>query len=83
MLLKLANGNPVPVGSIVHQENKDSTYVGMDGIAYIAEVNEENRLTVVLDNGSSCRATFNAVLESDEIQNIENVVCEMLGEEHE
>ena len=81
--LKLANGNPVPVGSIVHQEGKDSTYVGMDGIAYIAEVDEKNTLNVVLENGGSCKASFEAALDSKEIQSIENVLCKMDGDENE
>ena len=81
--LKLSNGEPVPVGSIVHQNGKDSTYVGMDGIAYITEVDATNNLTVVLEDGRSCQAKFDAILDFDEIQSIENVVCEISGDENE
>lgn len=81
--LKLVDGSAVPVGSIVHQNGKDSTYVGMDGMAYIEEVNPTNTLNVVLGDGSSCQAKFEAEINTIEIQSIANVVCQMHGDESE
>lgn len=77
--LKFADGHPVPVGSEVYQQGKPLTYVGMDGIVFISEIEESNVLRVALTDGRVCKAEFNADLNSPEMQFIHNVKCELQG----
>ena len=74
--LKLADGKAVPTGAVVHQEGKNSTYVGMDGMVYIESVDKENRLQVVVEGAMTCLANFKAELDLDEIQTIDDVICQ-------
>ena len=56
--LSLNDGQPVPVGSIVHRTHHESSYVGIDGIAYLEDLETVNLITVQLPDQSICKANF-------------------------
>lgn len=53
-----SNGQPIPVGAVIHRANHESSYVGMDGIAYLEDLEQDNSIQVQLPDRSICRATF-------------------------
>lgn len=78
--LKLEDGTPVMVGSVVYQMDKNPTYVGMDGIVFISQLEKINILNVVLTDGRRCQAQFEADLNSIDMQFIDNVRCKLQGD---
>lgn len=42
------NGQAIPVGAVVHRTDQESSYVGMDGIAYLEDLGAENSIRVQL-----------------------------------
>lgn len=75
--LQLENNQPVPVGSTVHRADFESSYVGMDGIAYIENLEAENLITVQLPDQAMCKASFPVDLEQvkKQIIVIKPVIC--------
>jgi len=59
-LLKLRdkNGQPLPVGSVVHIERGEEAPVGFDGEVYITGLQSTNYLEVQLPGGKSCAVSF-------------------------
>ncbi|ENX36223.1 hypothetical protein F889_00382 [Acinetobacter colistiniresistens] len=75
--LHLKNNQPVPVGSIVHRTHHESSYVGMDGIAYLEDLETENLITVQLPDQSICKANFAVDTEQAKnmIMTVKSVIC--------
>jgi outer membrane usher protein len=71
------NGQPMPVGAVVHRAHHESTYVGMDGIAYLEDLSNENSIRVQLPDQTLCEAKFSLDLEKaqDQIAVIKSVTC--------
>jgi outer membrane usher protein len=76
--LTLENNQPVPAGSTVHRANYESSYVGMDGIAYLENLEAQNSITVQLPNQVICKANFSVdlVKAKDQIVVIKPVLCQ-------
>ncbi len=74
--LKQMNGEPVPAGSVVNREDKNSTFVGLDGIVYLEDIETENKITVDIGNGFTCIAEFKAELSNQTITTIPDVYCQ-------
>ncbi|WP_171532346.1 fimbria/pilus outer membrane usher protein [Acinetobacter defluvii] len=73
--LKRENSEPLPAGAVVYQEGRQPTYVGLDSIVYIEELEKQNILKVDLGYGQSCTAQFAAELDQEQIITISDVVC--------
>ncbi|WP_445403464.1 fimbria/pilus outer membrane usher protein [Acinetobacter vivianii] len=75
--LILDNGNPVPVASIVHRKEVESSYVGLDGIAYLENLESENQIKVQMPDQRRCIAYFSIHPEQvkQQISVIKPVVC--------
>ncbi len=73
--LKSENGEPLPAGAVVYQTDKNPTYVGMDSIVYIEDLEKENLLKIDLGQGQQCTAKFPAELGQEQIITISDVVC--------
>lgn len=73
--LKFENGEPLPAGAVVYQKDKNPTYVGMDGIVYLEDLEKENLLKIDLGQGQQCIARFPAELGQEQIITISDVVC--------
>lgn len=75
--LNQSNGQPVPVGAVVHRVHHESTYVGMDGIAYLEDLSAENSIRVQLLDQNLCKAKFSLDLEKaqQQIAVIKSVTC--------
>lgn len=58
MHLVMASGEPVPVASKVHRKHIESSYVGLDGIAYLENLELENQIKVQMPDQRICRANF-------------------------
>lgn len=58
VILHDEQGHALPVTSQVSREGKPTAVVGYDGIAWIENLDESNRLTVRLPDGSRCTASF-------------------------
>ncbi len=71
------DGEPVPVGAVVHRADYESSYVGMDGIAYLEDLNAENSIKVKLPDQTLCEATFPVDLQKaqNQIAVIKSVTC--------
>ncbi|MCX5468620.1 fimbria/pilus outer membrane usher protein [Acinetobacter nematophilus] len=72
-----SNGQPIPVGAVVHRAHHGSTYVGMDGIAYLEDLSAENSIRVQLPDQTLCEAKFSLDLEKaqQQIAVIKSVTC--------
>lgn len=81
--LKLEDDTPVMVGAQVQQAGKNTTYVGMDGIVFISQLEQTNILDITLTDGRQCRAQFEANLNSVDMQFIENVRCQLQGDKYD
>ncbi|CCA90809.1 outer membrane usher protein (plasmid) [Novosphingobium sp. PP1Y] len=58
VLLVGANGKALPAGSKVIAATGEETWVGLDGRAYLQNLQDDNRLTVTQADGSRCLAAF-------------------------
>lgn len=56
--LLLSNGQPVPVGAVIHRADHESSYVGLDGIAYLEDLAQNNSIQVQLPDKTLCKASF-------------------------
>lgn len=56
--LTQADGKPVPVGSVVHRADQESSYVGMDGIVYLENLKPNNTVTVQRSDQSIVKQIF-------------------------
>ena len=63
------NGKVVPTGAVVHRQDHESTYVGVDGIVYLENLSASNSVRVQLPDDRVCEADFNLDLQQAE-QNI-------------
>lgn len=63
------NGQVVPTGAVVHRQDHESTYVGVDGIAYLEDLGASNSIRVQLPDERVCEAHFDVDLQQAE-QNI-------------
>jgi len=72
-----SNGQAIPVGAVVHRADQESSYVGMDGIAYLEDLGAENTIRVQLPDQSICEANFSLDLKQaqQQIAVIKSVVC--------
>jgi outer membrane usher protein len=72
-----SNGQPIPVGAMVHRADQASSYVGMDGIAYLEDLGAENSIRVQLPDQRICEASFPLDLKQaqQQIVVIKSVVC--------
>lgn len=73
--IKAENGQPLPAGAVVYQNQKNPTYVGLDGIVFIEDLEKENLLRIDLGQGQQCIAQFPAKLDQEQIITISDVVC--------
>ncbi len=75
--LILENNQPVPTGAVVHRSDFESSYVGMDGIVYLENLEKDNLITVQLSDQSTCKAKFSVDLEKakEQILDIKSVLC--------
>lgn len=69
---------PIAVGSMVHRADFESSYVGMDGIAYLENLQENNEIMLQLANNQRCKAKFKVDIEQakDQILTIGPIVCQ-------
>ncbi|WP_333667704.1 fimbria/pilus outer membrane usher protein [Acinetobacter guillouiae] len=72
-----SNGQVIPVGAVVHRADQESSYVGMDGIAYLEDLSAENTIRVQLPDQRVCEANFSLDLKQaqQQIAVIKSVVC--------
>lgn len=72
-----SDGKPLPVGAVVHRQEQESSYVGMDGIAYLENLDENNMITVQLSDQSICKANFPVDVEKAKTQIVvvKSVIC--------
>ncbi|MFP6818214.1 FimD/PapC C-terminal domain-containing protein, partial [Acinetobacter sp.] len=72
-----SNGQAIPVGAVVHRADQESSYVGMDGIAYLEDLSAENSIRVQLSDQRICEANFSLNLKQaqQQIAVIKSVVC--------
>lgn len=75
--LVLEDNKPVPAGSTVHRADYESSYVGMDGIAYLENLDAENLITVQTPDQKTCKAKFSLDLSKakSQIVVIKPVLC--------
>lgn len=75
-------GRPLDVGAVVHRADHDSSYVGMDGIAYLENLQQYNQITVQDSNNKICKAQFSVDAEAakKQIVMIKNVVCQEVSQ---
>ncbi len=75
--LRLENGEPVPVASVVHRDQQESSYVGMDGIAYLENLELDNQIKVQMPDQRICKANFSIHPEKakQQISTIKPVIC--------
>ncbi|MFP0337793.1 Csu fimbrial usher CsuD, partial [Acinetobacter baumannii] len=75
--LTQADGKPVPVGSVVHRADQESSYVGMDGIVYLENLKPNNTVTVQRSDQSICKADFSVDVEQakQQIVVVKPVTC--------
>ena len=68
---------PIPVGALVHRIDHESSYVGIDGIAYLENLQSENEITVQYADHQVCKAKFSVDMESAklEILTIRHIQC--------
>ncbi|MFH4159075.1 fimbria/pilus outer membrane usher protein [Acinetobacter bereziniae] len=71
------NGQPIAVGAVVHRADHDSSYVGMDGIAYLENLKAENSISIQLSDKKLCKADFLLDLKQaqQQIAVVKPVVC--------
>ncbi|NUG82180.1 fimbrial biogenesis outer membrane usher protein, partial [Acinetobacter bereziniae] len=71
------NGQPIPVGAVVHRADHESSYVGMDGIAYLENLKAENSISIQLSDQKLCKANFLLDLKQaqQQIAVVKPVVC--------
>lgn len=76
------NHQPLPVGALVHRTDLESSYVGMDGIAYLTQLQPNNRITVQIDAQRYCSAEFAVDTEQakKQILTVEQVLCQEVKE---
>lgn len=75
VLLHDAQGAPLPAGAQVRGAKGATFYVGWDGRAYLEDLEETNRVTVTLPDGSACRAEFPFAREEGRAGQIGPVTC--------
>lgn len=75
--LTQTDGKPVPVGSVVHRADQESSYVGMDGIVYLENLKPNNTVTVQRSDQSICKADFSVDVEQakQQIVVVKPVTC--------
>lgn len=75
--LVLDNGQLVPVGAVVHRADHESSYVGMDGIAYLEDLKAQNSISIQLSDQKLCKADFSLDLKQaqQQITVVKPVVC--------
>ncbi|MDC5350674.1 Csu fimbrial usher CsuD [Acinetobacter baumannii] len=75
--LTQADGKPMPVGSVVHRADQESSYVGMDGIVYLENLKPNNTVTVQRSDQSICKADFSVDVEQakQQIVVVKPVTC--------
>jgi outer membrane usher protein len=71
------NGQPIAVGAVVHRADHESSYVGMDGIAYLENLKAENSISIQLSDKKLCKADFLLDLKQaqQQIAVVKPVVC--------
>ncbi|GLG81841.1 fimbria/pilus outer membrane usher protein [Acinetobacter calcoaceticus] len=71
------NGKPISVGSVVHRDDQESSYVGMDGIVYLENLKANNTITVQHSDQSICKADFTVDVEQakQQIVVVKPVIC--------
>lgn len=71
------DGKPVPVGSVVHRENQPSSYVGVDGIAFLEDLLEKTKIRVQMDQNQLCDAEvlIDLVKSQEQITVINPLIC--------
>lgn len=76
------NNQPLPVAAMVHRADLESSYVGMDGIAYLTQLQPNNRITVQLEKQRFCSAEFDIDVEQakKQILTVEQVLCREIKE---
>ncbi len=66
LILKLSNGDYVPLGSRVKiRENGQQAPVGYDGATYLSELGTSNTLDVTMPSGATCTAQLSPVANAD------------------
>lgn len=73
--LRDAGGTPLPVGTAVAVNGRPGAYVGWDGIAYIVDVQAQNRLVATLPDGSACVTSFEFDDASSETGKVKPLTC--------
>ncbi|RYG36870.1 MAG: fimbrial biogenesis outer membrane usher protein [Burkholderiales bacterium] len=69
-------GKPLPAGSVVELAGARETFaVGYDGLAFLERLQQRNRITVALPDGSSCEASFEYAPSAGDQVRINGVVC--------
>lgn len=68
---------PIPVGAVVHRAEHESSYVGLDGIAYLEDLADNNTIQVQLPDRTLCRASFrlDSQQAQQQIATIKSVIC--------
>lgn len=68
---------PLPVGAVVHRIDHESSYVGIDGIAYLEDLQSQNEITVQYGENQMCKARFSVDKEKAKLQilTIQQVQC--------
>ncbi|TCM63802.1 outer membrane usher protein [Acinetobacter calcoaceticus] len=76
------HNQPLPVGSVVHRATQQSSYVGIDGIAFLENLESTNQITVQLADERICKAEFEVDIKKakDQIVMIENVICKEVAQ---
>lgn len=67
---------PIPLGAMAQIEGQDPQAVGYDGEAYLSGLSADNIVTVMLPNGTFCKARFAYHPVAGDIPNVDRVVCQ-------
>jgi len=69
-------GNYIKAGLIATLNNKDKYIIGYDGLLFLDNINETNRINIKLNNNKSCTVTFNANINNLTRTELYNLICE-------
>jgi outer membrane usher protein len=72
----------LPVGSVVHRSAQASSYIGMDGMAYLEDLQTQNQVLIQLPNAQRCQANFaiDRALAEKQIVSLTHIICHEVKE---
>lgn len=75
VLLVGEDGAPLPAGSKVTSASGEETWVGFDGRAYLENLQDDNRLTVMKADGTRCQVAFEYLSKDPGVDRVGPLPC--------